>query len=413
MHAIAVLLALGPLVALAQSPIYGQCGGIGWTGPTTCTSGNSCVSLNPYYSQCLPGSSGGTTTSRATTTTSRTTTTVRTTTSTSRTTTSRTTTTGASGSLPTSFQWSSSGILISPKSDSHNIAGIKDPSIVYYNGYYHVFASTAVSAGYNLVYLRFTDFSQASAATFYYLDATPIGTGYRAAPQVFFFAPQNLWYLVYQNGNAAYSTNTDISNPAGWTAPKNFFTSTPSIITQNIGNGYWVDMWVICDSATCHLFSSDDNGHLYRSSTSLSNFPNGMGNTVIALSDSNKNNLFEASNVYYIGGGKYLLLVEAIGSDGARYFRSWTATSLSGPWATLAATEANPFARSNNVVFNGTPWTKSISHGEMVRTNVDQTMTISPCGLRYLYQGMSPSASGDYNSLPWRLGLLTQTNSPC
>ncbi|KIK63017.1 glycoside hydrolase family 5 protein [Collybiopsis luxurians FD-317 M1] len=44
--------------ALAQSPIWGQCGGIGWTGSTTCASGSSCVVSNPYYSQCLPGSSG-------------------------------------------------------------------------------------------------------------------------------------------------------------------------------------------------------------------------------------------------------------------------------------------------------------------------------------------------------------------
>ncbi|KAL9625726.1 MAG: hypothetical protein Q9160_000046 [Pyrenula sp. 1 TL-2023] len=322
-------------------------------------------------------------------------------------------TTRQTGSLPSSFKWSSSAALVGPKSDGRNIAGIKDPSIVQVGNTYHVFASTAQASGYNLVYFSFTDFAQANSATFHYLDQTPIGAGYRAAPQVFYFAPQGLWYLVYQNGNAAYSTNRDISNPAGWSAPKNFFSSTPSIITQNIGAGYWVDMWTICDTANCYLFSSDDNGHLYRSQTTLANFPNGMGNTVIALSDSNKNNLFEASNVYKVGTTKYLLIVEAIGSDGQRYFRSWTSTSLTGTWTSLANTEANPFARSNNVAFTGTAWTKSISHGEAIRTNTDQTMTLSPCKLRYLYQGISPTAGGDYNSLPWRLGLLTQTNSSC
>jgi len=33
--------------------LYGQCGGIGYTGPTTCSSG-TCKKTNDYYSQCLP-----------------------------------------------------------------------------------------------------------------------------------------------------------------------------------------------------------------------------------------------------------------------------------------------------------------------------------------------------------------------
>ncbi|WP_084369465.1 non-reducing end alpha-L-arabinofuranosidase family hydrolase [Microbispora sp. ATCC PTA-5024] len=322
--------------------------------------------------------------------------------------------TPSGGTLPSSFRWSSSGALIAPKPDSaHNIAGIKDPSVVYYNGRYHVFASTAQSAGYGLEYLNFTDWSQAGSATQYYLDRSPIGGGYRAAPEVFYFAPQKLWYLIYQTGNASYSTNPDISNPNGWSAPKNFYSGMPSIIQQNIGNGYWVDMWVICDGATCYLFSSDDNGHLYRSQTSLADFPNGMSQPVIALQDANRNNVFEASNVYRVAGqNQYLLIVEAIGSRG-RYFRSWTSSSIAGSWTPLAASESNPFAGVANVTFPAGAWTTDISHGEMVRTQVDQTLTISPCRMQYLYQGRDPNSGGDYNALPWRLGLLTQTDSTC
>ncbi|RDB30353.1 hypothetical protein Hypma_007192 [Hypsizygus marmoreus] len=33
---------------------WGQCGGIGWTGPTACTSGYKCSVANVYYSQCIP-----------------------------------------------------------------------------------------------------------------------------------------------------------------------------------------------------------------------------------------------------------------------------------------------------------------------------------------------------------------------
>lgn len=37
--------------AVAQH--WGQCGGIGWMGPTTCVSGYTCQKQNDYYSQCL------------------------------------------------------------------------------------------------------------------------------------------------------------------------------------------------------------------------------------------------------------------------------------------------------------------------------------------------------------------------
>ncbi|MFJ8593422.1 non-reducing end alpha-L-arabinofuranosidase family hydrolase [Streptomyces sp. NPDC093598] len=320
----------------------------------------------------------------------------------------------SAAALPSRFSWSSSGTLISPKPDAtHKVAGIKDPTVVHHNGKYHLFASVASSSGYNLVYLNFSDWSQAGSATHHYLDRSAIGQGYRAAPQVFYYAPQRLWYLVYQTGNASYSTNPDISNPNGWSAPRHFYSSMPDIIRQNIGNGHWVDMWVICDSANCYLFSSDDNGHLYRSQTTVGQFPGGFTNTVIAARDS-KYALFEASNVYKVqGSNQYLLLVEAIGSDGRRYFRSWTTTSLAGSWTPLAASESNPFARANNVTFPSGAWTRDISHGEMIRAGYDQTLTIPACRLQYLYQGMNPNAGGDYNLLPWRLGLLTQTNSTC
>ncbi|KAM5537223.1 hypothetical protein V8D89_009156 [Ganoderma adspersum] len=50
------LLAAALPYALAQSQEWGQCGGIGWSGATTCVSGTVCTVINAYYSQCLPGS---------------------------------------------------------------------------------------------------------------------------------------------------------------------------------------------------------------------------------------------------------------------------------------------------------------------------------------------------------------------
>ncbi|KAG8943996.1 hypothetical protein FRC04_002385 [Tulasnella sp. 424] len=52
--------------------IYGQCGGIGYTGSTSCDAGLTCTYVSDYYSQCL---SASTTTSKTSTTTAGTTTT--------------------------------------------------------------------------------------------------------------------------------------------------------------------------------------------------------------------------------------------------------------------------------------------------------------------------------------------------
>lgn len=34
------------------APLFGQCGGMGWPGPTCCQVG-PCVVINQWYSQCL------------------------------------------------------------------------------------------------------------------------------------------------------------------------------------------------------------------------------------------------------------------------------------------------------------------------------------------------------------------------
>ena len=322
----------------------------------------------------------------------------------------------AAPALPASFEWTSSEVLVSPKPDAaHPIVSIKDPSIVRHRDRWHVFATTANTAGdWSLAYLNFSDWSQAAAAPQHFLDQTAIGTGYRAAPQVFYFAPQKKWYLVYQTGLPSYSTTRDISRPETWSAPKNFQETMPRIIADNIGDGFWLDFWVVCDKVNCYLFSSDDNGHLYRAQTTVKDFPNGFSKTVIVMADPNRFNLFEAANIYKIKGtNTYLLLIEAFDANGRRFFRSWTADGIDGDWTALADTQENPFARSTNVTFPQGTWTQDISHGEMIRAGIDQTLTIDPCHLQYLYQGMDPSAGGEYSQLPWRLGLLTQTNSTC
>ncbi|KAI0329096.1 alpha/beta-hydrolase [Cubamyces sp. BRFM 1775] len=50
------VVALASLVA-GQASEWGQCGGIGYTGPTVCVAGTTCVVLNDYFSQCLANTS--------------------------------------------------------------------------------------------------------------------------------------------------------------------------------------------------------------------------------------------------------------------------------------------------------------------------------------------------------------------
>lgn len=307
------------------------------------------------------------------------------------------------------FEWRSSAPLIAPPAKGETYSGLKDPSVVYSNGAHHVFMTTAAPDGWHLAYARFKDWSEAPRATIVSLKPSGIGPGYRAAPQVFYFAPQKLWYMVYQSGPPVYSTTTNIEDPMSWSAPKPFFSETPAIIKAS-GQEAWLDFWVICDDATCHLFNTDDNGHLFRSQTPISRFPDGFSDTKLVLAGP-RDDVFEASMHYRVAGtSTYLTLVEAIGPQG-RYFRAWTSDRLDGTWRPVAASVSDPFAGPGNVAFAGRAWAEGVSHGELVRSGYDQTLTIDPCQpLRFLYQGLAAHAPNtDYIQLPYRLGLLTAT----
>ena len=74
-----IVLALAASVQ-GQQTVWGQCGGEGWKGPTSCVAGSACSTQNAWYAQCLPGAP---TTAPAPTTSSTSRTTLTTTTTTS------------------------------------------------------------------------------------------------------------------------------------------------------------------------------------------------------------------------------------------------------------------------------------------------------------------------------------------
>jgi endo-1,4-beta-xylanase len=235
--------------------------------------------------------------------------------------------------------------------------------------------SADTSGRWSLAHISFTDWSHAAAAPQTFLDTNPdIGNRNVAAPQVFHFAPQKKWYMVDQTGPPSCSTTNDPANPGSWSAPWDLFDAEPSIATENKGPGGRLDFWGICDDTDCSLFSSDGNGHQYRSRTTVAEFPNGFRDTTVVLpdvlSEPNRFDLFEGSNAYRLGSsGKYLMLVEApaTGSGRRRHLRAWTAGSLCPAWKARAEIEANPFIRSTHVTFGPRQpaWTTDFSRGEM------------------------------------------------
>lgn len=309
------------------------------------------------------------------------------------------------------FAWRSTPPLILPKPETPGAySAVKDPSIVVVDGQIHVFMTTAGRSGWHMAHTRFSDWAGAAEAPITPLDRSGIGPGYRAAPQVFYFEPQKLWYMIYQSGPPMVSTTADINDPLSWTAPRPLFETTPDIIRATTGEEAWLDFWVICDATHCYLFNTDDHGNLFRSRTGIGEFPNGFSDTTIVLSGP-RDDIFEASMHYRIAGtGLYLTVIEAIGPQG-RYFRAWTSDRLDGDWVPLATDRDNPFAGASNVVFDGPAWSEGVSHGELLRAGNDQTLSIDPCRpLVFLYQGLEPYAPDTaYIDLPYRLGVLTAT----
>jgi len=305
--------------------------------------------------------------------------------------------------------WEYTTPLITPEDrDTIRSLAQKDPSVVYYEGKWHVFMTIKSFDGTRIEYVSFDNWEHADQAPRSIMLLA--NSDYFAAPQVFYFAPQKKWYLIYQVGvpnkkhlQISFSTTPDISDPDSWTKASSVFRSDDEDPRREGG----LDFWVICDKQRAYLFFTSLNGKLWRMWTSLEDFPYGFDHLEIAL----KADIFEASHTYKLKGlDSYLTIIEA-NPNSKRYYKAYLADKLDGAWTPVADTRKQPFVGDVNArpAPGVSVWADNISHGELIRAGYDQAMVVDPEKLQLVFQGalQKEKAGTGYGRIPWRIGLLT------
>jgi hypothetical protein len=265
---------------------------------------------------------------------------------------------------------------------------VKDPSIIYSGGKYHLFYTgrdKGTGGLWRMGYASAASIANLKTTSRTYMSALNAGS-YFCAPQVFWFPVKGKWFLIYQSGlGASFSTSTDVGNPALWTA------------NRSMGFSDGIDFWCISDGAYVYCFYSAQDGSrtIKRRRTTVANFPyNWESPTVVATST------FEAPHVYRnIADGKYYMIVEDIN----RYQELWTATSLGGTWTKVS----EKWASRDRLSFLSEVWTDQVSHVEAIRSGTNERMEINNidrCEL--LIQGVLNGSYPDYASIPYDLGII-------
>lgn len=329
-------------------------------------------------------------------------------------------------------KWITSKPLFTARPDNpfDNVA-VKDPSIVYYNGNYHLFY-TAKSAKKTENYEKYeiaTGYASASTleelndAKRYSIDSI-VGSNV-VAPQIFYFEPQKLWYLIahtWVKGNhrylePIYMTNPNIEDVNGWSEAK-------ILATNKSIKEFWIDFWVICDNKDAYLFYANQKGSVLHMKTSLENFPNGFKKSEEKISLTEKGNkdgvnwrMFEAVHIYYVKKEKkYIALLEGAYGVGhidsrTRFIFAMTADSLNGKWTRIENSKNEFLADAHNVYNEDGSKSQltQVSHPELIRAGYNQKLEIEDFKLKLLYQsfdGSKFSDKYDYNELPYKILLM-------
>jgi hypothetical protein len=273
---------------------------------------------------------------------------------------------------------------------------VKDPSVVFFGGRWHVFYTARGRGDYATGYV--------SAGTLEGLRDAPRheltqirgkASRYACAPQVFFFEPQGLWYLICQtrdsNYQPVYSTTRTIEKPESWTAPKP--------LVEKTDKAKWIDFWIICDETTAYLFYTRAHRHVTVRTAPIAQFPEGWGQGRVAFGG-----VHEAVHIYKVKDRDAYHMLFELNRGGVRSFGLARAPQLTGPWEKVT----DAYATADQLrCETGPRWTDVVSHGEMIRSGFDQRLEYDADDPAILIQGRRGTTNdGPYQDLSWKLGLI-------
>lgn len=319
-----------------------------------------------------------------------------------------------------------------PKGSFDELA-VKDPSIVFFNKKYHMFYTSKTSYetrdkmkyldknGSGMGYVEAETIEKLNEARRYNLSE--ITESVIVAPEVFYFEPQKLWYLIAQTAvdgklglQPVFMTNNDIENVKGWSKPE-------ILKTNKTNDGFWIDFWIICDDKKAHLFYTDHEGSLFRFECPVKEFPQGFAiakdETVLTERGENKTGrwrLHEASHIYYVKKyNQYLALLEAVYPHPVRknYWESrnrflfgMVADKLEGPWRRIE-TGPNDFLGDPANLYDEAGKKSvydQVSHPELILAGYNQKLEINDFKLQLLFQAFDADSyefSEIWSAIKW------------
>ncbi len=284
---------------------------------------------------------------------------------------------------------------------SFDEVAVKDPSVVFSGGQWHVFYTARSKTEYTTGYVAAEALADLNISPRHELKMIRGKSRYGCAPQILFYTPQSLWYLVFQSRDSNYqpmfSTTASITKPESW--------SEPAALLDKDLPAKWIDFWILCDTSHAYLFYTQSHRDVIVRSTSLTAFPHGwnQGTQVLA-------GVHEAVHIYKVKDSNTFHMIYELNRQGIRSFGLATAEAPTGPWRKV--TDHYAGADQLRGVDTKPLWTDVVSHGELLRGGCNERMEYDPARCRWLIQGLSKEdLHGPYETLPWKIGILARIQS--